>query len=559
MTLNPFEVTGIFFFGSLTLGFGYLTIDKFTRNVFKKYWKIIIVLILANVAMKIPYKSNFFGGLEYEDSYIYKASARALYEGEYEFSAINAYYPTSCVYGSLKDCRMQGIFVTNFLGYPYLINLGYRFFGYQTNVANIVSLLFSGISIAILFIAALLIIDQLLFALICCFVYITIPIFNVYASTSLTEPLSNAYLILALLLYLAFLNSASEGKGSLLNKILGLSAIAFSMIFSIMVKTTNMSLVFCLPIAGLISLMAEKKIKDRNQRNKLLISLPVIFIVFLFSALVLKYQTAVEINKGDIGLNPFSFSFFKMLAPIFAKSYFNFNWYLFYSALFIIGVYFGLRKKNGIFPIVIFFFYFILHTSHYRSYYFTRGVPVATDEALRYMSSLVSVYSLIVGLGIYRLWQWLKALGRSRVNVHVRNSISIASAILILGVSIIITLKCRAYFVEDEYNGRIAPVLKTLEYLINKDDVLITSEHILFQIYGRADLKLIDFCSIDNQIPEDEVDSLISSANVYYLETMDRGVVDEERYHQQYRYIDSKIKEHVISGNNYQLSKLLRE
>jgi hypothetical protein len=559
VTLNPFEVTGIFFFGSLVLGFGYLTINKFTRNVFKKYWKIIIILILANIAMKIPYKSNFFDGLEYEDSYIYKASARALYEGEYQFSAINPYYPTSCVYGSLKDCRMSGIFVTNFLGYPYLINLGYRLFGYQRNIANVVSLLFSGISIAFLFTAALLIIDQLLFALICCFVYITIPIFNVYASTSLTEPLSNACLILALLLYLAFLNSASEGKRLLLKNILGLSAIAFSMIFSISVKTTNISLVFCLPIAGLISLMTDKKSKDRNQRNRFLLSLPVILFVFLISALVLKYQTAIEINRGDIGVNPFSLSFFKMLAPIFAKSFFNFNWYLFYSALFIIGVYFGLRKKNGIFPIVIFFFYFILHTSHYRSYYFTRGVPVAADEALRYMTSLISVYSLIVGLGIYRLWQWLKALGRGRVNVHVRNSISIASAILILGVSIIFTLKCRAYFVEDEYNGRIAPVLKTLEYLKNKDDVLITSEHILFQIYGRADLKLIDFCSIDNQIPEDEVDSLISSANVYYLETMDRGVVDEERYHQQYRYIDSKIKEHVISGNNYQLSKLLRE
>jgi hypothetical protein len=175
------------------------------------------------------------------------------------------------------------------------------------------------------------------------------------------------------------------------------------------------------------------------------------------------------------------------------------------------------------------------------------------------MTSLVSVYSLIVGLGIYRLWQWLKALGRSGVNVHVRNSISIASAMLILGVSIIFTLKCRAYFVEDEYNVRIAPAAKTLEYLKSKDDVLITSEHILFQIYGRADLKLIDFYSINNQIPEDEVDSLIRSANVYYLEPMDRGGVDEERYKQQYRYIDSKRKEHVISGNNYQLFKLLKE
>ena len=559
MTLNPIEVTGIFFFGSLILAFSYLTINKFIKNAFKRYWKIIVVLILANIAMKIPYKSDLFDGLEYEDSYVYKASARAIYEGEYEFSKISPYYPTSCIYGSIKDCQMSAIFVTNFLGYPYLINLGYCLFGYQINISNVVSLIFSGVSIALVFIIALLMIDRLSFALVCSFVYMTIPIFNVYASTSLTEPLSNAYLALALLLYLVYSCQKREKKDSLFKNVLGLSAIAFTMIFSILVKTTNISLVFCLPIAGLISLVAEKKIKDRNQRNNLFISLPVIFIVFLFSALVLKFQTVVEINKGDIGLNPFSFSFIKMLAPIFAKSFFNFNWYLFYSALFIIGVYFGLRKKNGIFPIVIFFFYFILHTSHYRSYYFTRGVPVATDEALRYMSSLVSVYSLIVSLGIYRLWQWLKALGRSGVNVHVRNSISIASAILILGVSIIFTLKCRAYFVEDEYNGRIAPVLKTLEYLKNKDDVLITSEHILFQIYGRADLKLIDFCSIDNKIPEDEVDSLIRSASVYYLETMDRGGVDEERYHQQYRYIDSKIKEHVISGNNYQLSKLLGE
>ena len=118
MTLNPIEVTGIFFFGSLILAFSYLTINKFIKNAFKKYWKIIVVLILANIAMKIPYKSDFFDGLEYEDSYIYKTSARAIYEGEYEFSKISPYYPTSCIYGSIKDCRMSAIFVTNFLGYP---------------------------------------------------------------------------------------------------------------------------------------------------------------------------------------------------------------------------------------------------------------------------------------------------------------------------------------------------------------------------------------------------------------------------------------------------------
>jgi len=559
MTLNPIEVTGIFFFGSLILAFSYLTIKKFIKNALKRYWKIIVVLILANIAMKIPYKSNFFDGLEYEDSYIYKASARAIYEGEYEFSKINSYYPTSSIYGSIKDSRMSAVFVTNFLGYPYLINLGFRVFGYHVSISNIVSLAFSGLSIVFVFLIALLMIDSLPFALICSFVYLTIPIFNVYASTSLTEPLSNVYLALALLLYLVYSRKENNGRESIYENILGLCAIAFTMIYSVLIKTTNVSLVFCLPLAGLISLIIQKDLRNTKQRNKFFALLSVAIIVFIFSAVALKFQTAVEVNRGDIGVNPFSFAFFKALAPVFAKSFFNFKWYLFYSLLFIVGVFYGPRKKDGIFPIIVFFFYFVLHASHYRSYYFIRGVPVTIDEALRYMTSLVSVYSLIVGLGIYRLWQWLKALGRSGVNVHVKNSISIASAMLILGVSIIFTLKCRAYFVEDEYNVRIAPAAKTLEYLKSKDDVLITSEHILFQIYGRADLKLIDFYSINNQIPEDEVDSLIRSANVYYLEPMDRGGVDEERYKQQYRYIDSKRKEHVISGNNYQLFKLLKE
>jgi hypothetical protein len=514
---------------------------------------------LVNIAIKIPYKSYFFDGLEYEDSYIYKASARAIYEGEYEFSKINPYYPTSSIYGSIKDSRMSAIFVTNFLGYPYLINLGYRIFGYHVNISNIVSLAFSGLSIAFVFLIALLMIDSLSFALICSFVYLTIPIFNVYASTSLTEPLATVFLSVVLLVYLIFNNLEYKNKDSPYKNILGIASITFTMIFSILIKTTNISLVFCLPIAGLVYMVGKKTLKDKYSRNKFLMYLSAVIIVFLFSVLVLQFQTAFEINRGDIGVNPFSFPFFKILAPIFAKSFFNFKWYLFYTALFIVGVYFGLRKKNGIIPIFIFFFYFVLHTSHYRSYYFTRGIPVTTDEALRYMTSLVSVYSIIVGLGIYGLWQWLKTLGRNRVNAQVRKSIAIAVAILVLGVSILFTLKCRSYFAEDEYNVRIAPVLKTLEYLKNKDDVLITSEHILFQIYGNANLKLMDFCSIENQIPGEEVESLIRSVNVYYLETGERGGVDEERYQQQYRYIDSKIKEHVISGDNYQLFKLLKE
>jgi hypothetical protein len=559
MNLNPIEVTGIFFFGSSILILCYLFQNNIIRSIIKKYWKIIVVLVLINFIYKFPIKSNYFDGLEYEDSYIYKASARAFYEGSYGFSHINPYFPTSCIYGSIKKCDQQAIFVTNFLGYPYIINLGYLIFGYHITIANIVSLIFSTVSVLFLFLASLLIINDLLFALISSFVYITIPIFNVYASTSLTEPLSNAYLILVLLLYLLFINLRREDKKQLISDILGLSSIVFTLIFAILVKTTNLSLVFCLPMAGLIYLCLNRKNEGSYKKGKILVTIPIFLIIFLFSALVFKFQMAAEINKGDIGVNPFSFSYIKALAPVFLKSFLNFKWYLFYSILFLVGVFFGIKQKKGILPIVIFFLYFVLYTAHYRSYYFTRGIPVAEDESLRYMISIVSVYSLIVGIGIFYLFRGLRRVIYKRINIFRYKSIGIAIAIVIMGISFLFTLENRVYFVEDEYISRIAPVKKTLEYLKNNDDILITSEHILFQIYGRPELKLIDFCSIENQIQKEYIDNLIRSNNVYYLQTMERSGVDEQRYKQQYSYIDLKSKELIFSDENYKLYKLTKD
>jgi hypothetical protein len=153
----------------------------------------------------------------------------------------------------------------------------------------------------------------------------------------------------------------------------------------------------------------------------------------------------------------------------------------------------------------------------------------------------------------------LKRVIDKRINIFRYKSIGIAIAIAIMGISFLFTLKNRAYFVEDEYISRIAPVKKTLKYLKNNDDILITSEHILFQIYGSPELNLIDFCSIEKQIPKEYIENLIRSNNVYYLQTMERDGVDEQRYRQQYSYIDLKSKELLFFDENYKLYKLKKD
>ena len=559
MHFSPIYLTGTIFVLSLITSLFFLANKQVVKKIIRKYWRILFILVFINLAIKYPFGNKYFDGLEYEDSYIYKVSARTMYEGSYQYSKINPYYPTSCVFGSLKDCRQSAIFVTNFIGYPYLINLVYHLFGYHKNISNMVSLFFSGISIALIFFVALLIIDQLFFALICCFIYITIPIFNVYASTSLTEQLSNAYLVLVLLIYLAYIGSYQEGERARFQNMLGLSAIVFSMIFAILVKTTNISLVFCLPIAGLISYFKGGKDKGGNPRRRFVISLPFIFAIFFFSLLVLKFQTAVEINRGDIGINPFSISFLKTLAPIFTRSLFKLNWYLIYTIFFIFGLFLALRKKNGTYLVVIYLFYFVLYTLHYRSYYFTRGIPVFEDESIRYMMSFVSIYALIVGLGAYFLWDWIK-IKTANWSFRIDGKLIIAFILFIgLGFSVFFTLKCRHYFYEDEQYVRVRPVTNVLDYIKDDKDVLITSEPILFQIYGGANLRIIDFCSIGILFSGKEVDTLIKNSRVYYLETISRDSIDQDRYRDQMRYIDTKPKEHVCVGQNFTLFRLLTE
>jgi len=554
--LNPILVTGIIFFSSTMLALYMIINNQHVRKIFTKYWKILIILILLNFVFKFPVNLKFFDGLEYEDSYIYKASARSIYEGNYHFSVINPYFPTSCVFGSINDCNYSAIFVTNYLGYPYLIYLGYSIFGYQVTIANIISLLFSSISIVFLFICALLIIENVVFAGCCSFVFITIPMFNVYSSTSLTEPLSNSYAILGVMIYLMCIYYPNKLE-SIYTKIIGTLTIIFTLTFGILVKTTNLSIVYCLPIISFLYLFIGKKHRhNRNAIQKLFITLPGVVIILVFSFVSLDVLGIVDINKGDISQAPFALSYFKDLAPVFLKSFLSIRWHLFYFLFFLIGLFVSIKKGYALFPILIFLFYLALYTTHYRSYYYTRGIEVTIDEAFRYTTSMISFYSLTVGLGIYFfITKISKNLNPYGLKKSLRTILVILS-IFILGVSYFYSYQNRAYFIEDELKSRIYPVKRTLEFINHKNISVISSEHILFQIYGNKSLDVIDFNSIDILIPTSLVDERIETKEVIYLQTIENDEINGKRYSKQFEFIESKNKELIYEEDHFRIYRI---
>lgn len=556
MRISALQIVGFVLISGTIISSIYLLTNKIIRNIIRRYWHWLIIIFFACLLSQFPYNKRFYDGLEYEDSYIYKASARSIYLGNYKYSEINPFFPTSCSYGSLNNCHLPGIHVTNYLGYPYIISRAYHLFGYHTYTSNILSLMFSALSVILLFCCALLVINKLPYALICCFVYITIPIFNVYASTSLTEPLSNYFLLLTTLI--AFLVLTKMDDVGHLAKLdwLGYISLGLSLLMAILIRTSNMSLIFCLVLIGLINsdMLASRNKKVQWQQ---LIPITVIALVIYYICLfVLRFQTAVELNQSDIGTSPYSIKYFLILAPIYIKSLFRVDWYLIYSVLFLAGIVIGLRRKLGIYLIAIFIAVFVLHAAHYRSYGFTRGLTVHGNEYIRYMISVISIYALLVGIGIYSVYRYVKKHIRIPIYKYMATTLLIASALGVGAISYALTEKNRKYFIEDEYNSRLSGVYESLEYIDSNTDILIAADHILYQIWGPADLRIIEMAVIGGEVSTNDLDEIINSNVVLYMKKSGIEDMDRDRYKTQYEYIDSKGKELIARGNRWELFRL---
>jgi len=556
---NPISIISFLFCSSAILAIISLCINQHVRKLLKQHWKLIIFLLLINFIFKCPINFEFFDGIEYEDSYIFKASARALFENKYYIDHNNPFLPTACIFGSIRNCKISATYNGFYLGYPYIINLGYNFFGYNPNIANVISLVFSSFSIVLIFLISLIIINNVFYAISCSFIYITIPIFNVYSSTSLSEPLTNAYILLVLLIYIIFIYYPKNlGKTFFYCDILTILALISTMVFSILIKRVNLSLLFFLPLISLIHLYLNRQnVEAKKTLWRIIFILPLIIIVMLFCFTSLNIMGTLHPEKNDIGKEPFSLSYFSNLAPIFMKSFLNIKWYLFYSIFLLLGLFTFMRTRLGIFPAIIFLFYFVLYTTHYRSYYFIKGAPVSEGDSIRYMMSIIGMYSLIAGIGIYYSIKYFEKAANKVRDKNISKIFFAGIILIVLIISFIFTIKNRFDSTEDEYFVRIQPVIKTLDYVNNKETIIVTSEPLIFQIIGDSNMEIIDFCSISILIPIKMIDEIFKTHKVIYLQTIEQDSINIERYALQFKYIDSKKKRILYDGKNFKIYELL--
>lgn len=555
-------LTIFFCFGSIIFTILFCYNNKYIKKIIKDNWRYLLLLILINFLFKCPFDLNFFHGLEYEDAYIYKASARYIYENiSQNNSTINSYLTDSCRFGSLKACHMSSTYSGHLMGYPHLILFFYSIFGYHPDIANFVSLFLSSLSILWVFMLANMIISDKKYILTCCFIYITLPIFNVFASTSLSELTSNFYIGLLLLSYLCYVYySSDENNSNFFMKTINNSFIFFNLGVLLLIKRENISMVLCLPLCSIAHLYFNQKNINVKKIKERLITLSPIFIIFIFFYIfILDIFSTVEVENIEIGQEAFSIAYLKLLMPIFFQSFFNIEWYFFFSIFLILGLFQIFKEKNVfIFPVIIFLFYFILYALHHRSYYFIKAGEVSMFGTIRYMMGLVSLYAIISGMGLYKSAVYIHQIVSKYQKSYFLKSINRLTSITVATLCFLVSFYVRSSFIEEEYRSRIQPVEKTCELISKDKSIIITSVPLLFHIYGGAELGIIDFCSIDKYILKSIKEIMKSDVNlVLLLSKQDLDTLNQQRFIHQFRLIKDIKKVVLYSGEHYLVYKIL--
>ena len=551
----PLVVTALLLFGSI--GFAFLSLFKSNkvRGILKSHKYLIIVLLIANVFFKYPASNHFFNGREYEDAYVYNATGRYLAEQKNN-SNYHSFLTASCVWGNLTNCQMSVTYSGHVIGFPFILYLLNILFGFNPLTANIVSLFLSCISIITLFVMAFYIIDDIKYSVICCLLFTLIPIYNVFSSTTFSEPTSMAFVSLSLLIYLDFMTDLIDNK--LRRYSLHLVALLFLMGFIILIKRENLIVALCLPLTSLIYNWADKKnIIYNDTMRKILLFIPITIICIWLAWAYIDFFNTIHCEEADIGASAFSISYFYVNIAKYIKGLLLWNWYFVFSYLLFGGILLLWKYKISIVPIIIYFGYLILYTSHHRSYYFIKGGGVSEIDFVHYMINTILIYSLIGGIGFYHLMNYIIKLITIKKRFAIYGLISLLT-IGLCGLSYYYTYSLRKTYYEDEYMTRILPTKKTLDYISHSNAVIITSEPLLFQIYGPKSLYIIDLTSISMSNGALKIDKMIDSRKVYFLDNdIHHNYYDMHRWPYQMEYLNNKKKEIIYTEKaNFTLYKL---
>jgi hypothetical protein len=396
--VTPVSTVALLFWVALVASALCLVGDGRLRAMLKAHWKTLAVLLVLTLLWRIPADGLFFHGLEYEDSYIYTVAGRQMAEHVEPASiAIGSPYSiNACKVGSLKACQQWEPFPEHLIGYPFVISIVSRVFGYSPSVGSFINVLASCITGLLVFCIALLISDDLNVASLSGAIFAITPVFAAYGLETSAEPFSNACIALVVWLYLRLCDSYQRGRRG---QIVTWIAYSAALLFAQTIKREDILLAAIMPIMLLFMLKAERHgRRERYTVGALVIVTSAIAVILSVKMHLLQTSS----NEAELARQfPMTPRHLAAFVTGFLRSFSVSEWYGGTVFAVVAGAIVACRRRGrALLPLVLLVAYILLYASHIRSYYEMKSGIVEPLAALRFSMNFMALWAIVAGLGI---------------------------------------------------------------------------------------------------------------------------------------------------------------
>lgn len=379
------------------------------------------------------------------------------------------------------------------------------------------------------------------------------PIFAVWGLETSAEPLSNGYISLVLWFCLRYVAAPPECS-SQWRTFLMWCALTSTLVFSLTVKRENILLPVVVPVTVFFLRFT------RTRRDSFLIKRQWYLLLSAIVAILFSFQLHLsQTQSSEIDLlKQFPLTTVELISflPIFVSSFLNIQWYWGTAILVLAGIFAASRRRSlELIPLSLFAGYVVVYAFHLRSYYEMQSGTTNARAALRFSMSLMSIWSILAGLGAAFLIGWFRRTRRYAGHETLANWLSSLVLVVIVGASFFTTLNFRDDVVEDEFRVRVEPSLAAAKNGTPKTYV-ITLEPLILQMYGEPTLNLINLHSLNDAVIEN-IGFYRGMSDLLYLdEQIYRNPVDAERYLNQLTCLNQFRRRTLVDEPAYAVIRL---
>lgn len=226
------------------------------------------------------------------------------------------------------------------------------------------------------------------------------------------------------------------------------------------------------------------------------------------------------------------------------------GWYSCTFLFVVIGVWVGIKRRTASALLSgLFVCYFILYASHLEGYYQLHGGSVLPYQTLRFSMNLMTLWSILGGVGLAELLKLRGIVRNHRVLVA-------ALALTYVVACYVCTAILRGDAHSDEAAVRIKPALRAAEVAAQfreRPTFVVTLEPLVVQMFASEATRVIGLYALDGRVLQ-KLLSEHQTFNVLYLRQSQYGdSVSEERYGAALACLQSFPQRAISRGGEYSL------